>query len=149
MRRNEYDPGMPYDPPPRRRRPLGDEYDDAWAGGDDDDIFDDGAGYSWEDPAHGARRHDLPEPEIPLSRRRYRSRRAYRPPYGRPTYHRDHARYGEYGEYYEKPKRDLSSDTGWYGTGLHIPFWQILILVILGLTAFLVTMLACVSVLTL
>lgn len=148
MRRNEYDPGMPYDPPPRRRRTPGDEYDDAWAGGDEGDTFDDAAGYNWENPAYRTRQDDLSEAELPRARRRSR-RREYSHSYDSPTYHRDRSRYGEYGEYYEKPKRDRLASPVRQESGLPIPFWQILILVILGLAAFLVTVLACVSVLTL
>ena len=142
MRRSDYDPGSPYDPPPRRRQ-LGDEYDDAWAGGDPNDPYDDAAGYTWEDPRDGARHDDNPDLNIPPARRRYRRR--YPPP-DSPSYHRDHAHVGEYGEYYEKPKRTLEPARS---TGLNIPYWQILMLVILGLAAFLVTVLACVSILSL
>jgi hypothetical protein len=144
MRRNDYDPGSPSDPPPRRRRQLGDEYDDAWAGADPNNPNDDGAAYTWEDPRDGARHDDDPDLNIPPARRRYRRR--YPSP-DSPSYHRDRAHIGEYGEYYEKPKqiepRRASS------TGRNIPYWQILMLVILGLVAFLVTVLACVSILNL
>jgi hypothetical protein len=149
MRRNEYDPGAPYDPPPRRRRrQLGDEYDDAWAGGNQNDSFDDAAGYTWEDPRDGARHDEDSGPVVPL-RRRYHRYRTVHPDQNSPTYYRDRAHAGEYGEYTEKAKRgwpapDDSSRTGW-----QIPFWQILILVILGLAAMLATVLACVAILSL
>ncbi len=145
MRRSDYDPGSPYDPPPPRRRRMGDEYDDAWAGGDDNDTFDDAAGYNWEDPRRSAPQDDDIDldPGVPRSRRRYR--RPYPPDSS--SYYRDRAHIGEYGEYYEKPKRMESGRA--YNTGLNIPYWQILMVVILGLAAFLVTVLACVSILNL
>jgi hypothetical protein len=144
MGQDDYDPGAPYDPPPRRRRQLGDEYDDAWAGGDPNDPYDDAAGYTWEDPRDGARHDDDPDLNVPPARRRYRRR--YPPP-NNPTYYRDRAHLGEYGEYYEKPKRIAPEPPT--SSGLNIPYWQILMLVILGLAAFLVTVLACVSILRL
>ncbi len=68
--RYDYDPGTPYDPPPRRRRrpdyKRDSEYDDAWAAADeagdehgDDAIEGLAAGYHWEDdPRYGVRARD-------------------------------------------------------------------------------------------
>ncbi|RPI99757.1 MAG: hypothetical protein EHM39_05965 [Chloroflexi bacterium] len=170
-RRDEYDPGNLDDPRPRRRgRRFEDEYDDAWAGGEEDADWDDPAGSLWENPRQAAR-DEADEDVSPITprRRRYRSRRlssnyydnpATRPDRARrdrydseannsPTYYRDRAHRGEYGEFYEKPKRDLREPSGLPGPLANIPFWQILMLVILGLMAFLAVMLACVSLLTL
>jgi hypothetical protein len=72
--------------------------------------------------------------------------------YGRsPTYYLDRMRRGEYGEYRDKPKRGVSpyeSSPG-QGWGLTIPFWQIMIIVVLALFALLAAALACISVLML
>ncbi len=171
-RRDENDPGDINDPQPRRRgRRFEDEYDDAWAAGDEDADFDDPAGSLWENPQPDAREEEADDKFSPITprRRRFRSRRLssnyYENPatqpdrslrdrsdteaYNSPTYYRDRAHRGEYGEYYEKPKREIREPSGLPGPLANIPYWQILILVILGLMAFLAVMLACVSLLTL
>jgi hypothetical protein len=175
-RRDDYDPGDRNDPLPRRRGRRFDEYDDGWAGGDEDADWDDPAGSLWESPEQGTGSDD-DDAISPISprRRRYRSRRlssnyydnpASRPdrapqsqysdaPYDSRTYHRDRAHRGEYAEYYEdeyaKPKRGRSRpfSLGASSAMLPIPYWQILLLVILGMLAFLAAALACVSILAL
>jgi hypothetical protein len=133
---------------------MADEYDDAWAGGDDDADFDDPAGAMWADPQRGGTPDTSPEVELPpgISPRR-RSRRRMDPAYDRPPdprYHRDRAHRGEYGEYEERPRRDWPMSAPHRSPGgLQIPYWQILLLVILGIVALLAGVLACVSVLAL
>jgi hypothetical protein len=101
-----------------------------------------------EDPAHDTSRADETPGVVPR-RRHYRSRRMSSAYYDSPTYHRDRTHQGEYAEYVDKPKRDWTEPMRQQVPGLHVPYWQILILVILGLVAVLAVALACVSILTL
>ncbi len=153
-----YDPGEPYDgPPPRRRRRdyrHESEEDDAWAAASEDARDADGlsvedlaAGYVWEDRDRYGVDHDAPDDDNAALPRPHRDdpRRYTRSP----SYHRDRARRGEYAEYWgtpapPKPKRERSA-----ASRQDIPFWQILILVILVLFAVLAVTLACASVLAL
>lgn len=172
-RKYDYDPGMPYEPPPYRRRKqrYGAE-DDAWAAASEDAYYDEdfapgelAAGYvDHELDERWARADDddgwTPPPYRGRSRRRsWRDQpRAPRPRYDHrplypdsPTYHRDRARRGEYGMHYDKPKRGapVSTYSPLRERVAGIPFWQILVVVILGIVALLATMLACVSILLL
>lgn len=170
---DDYNSGLPYDPPPRRRRRLS-EQDDAWAAADQDDLADDGveiedlaAGYGWEDRDRYGQEPpddesgDLPPsmatplprrtslPHRPMAAQRYDRDYALR---RGASYHRDQARRGEFGEYYgpvtppaPKPVRKARPDTfTWIPRGL--PYWQVLLLVVLSVVALLACVLACASV---
>ncbi len=202
----DYDPGMPHEPPPRRRRPdykRESDYDDAWAAADDvagdyDDLGagDLAAGYHWQDrrdygpddpdprtaapldptqpprapgeyhPPPRHRAHDAADlgplpPQVDRVRHRRADSPLYRPPLRRGdpdsrSYHRDRARRGEYGEYHgpapvprpSKPKRAPAPGYRHAARGplAGIPFWQIMLVVVLSVIAFLAVAFACVSV---
>lgn len=133
---SQYDPGDLYDSPPSRRRRRAyrreSEFDDAWAAADEDDAYDDAveiedlaAGYLWEDRDRLGMERDTPDDRpvalgpLPPSARRLRARR--RPP-------RD-ARV--------LPERGPASPPN------PLPFWAILLLVILGIGAMIAVGLAC------
>jgi hypothetical protein len=170
MADGDYDPD---DLPPRRarrRRQSFDEYDDAWAAADEEgdfdgdaDIGDYAAGYVDEPRDDRARPYQYPydihdQRTAPAPDRRYDTLRSDRLRRDRiyadsPTYHRDRARRGEYGEFYgapPKPKRDpmrlYAPDAG---GRMNIPFWQILFLVILAMAALMATAVACAAILAL
>ncbi len=133
MGNNEYDPGTPYDPSPRRRRRRREwnEQDDAWAAADEDDFYDDGveiedlaAGYLWDDEKLDPDSPPVPDwhdgenwsPPVERARERSRSRH---PRYNRgaqvdrdnvysrsPTYYRDRMKRGEYGEFHSDNYND-------------------------------------------
>lgn len=176
--RYDHDPGLPYEPPRRRKRreyKRESEYDDAWAAAseagedfDDADIEDFAAGYHWEDrDRYGIEGDPVDEPDIPwqrspraprdLSRDPRSSLRGANPPHRSATYHRDRARRNEYAEYYGPPAspstrtpRKRVAEPVWTGTPARsIPFWQILIVVVMAVFALLATAFACASVLML
>jgi len=140
---SEYDPGDLYEPPPprKRRRPYlrENELDDAWAAAAEDDAFDDAveiedlaAGYVWDDRDRlGVERDsadvpgDLPPGlgPLPPSTRRARPRRRSVSP----------ARSA-----LPRPDREPAPPPG------GLPFWGILILVILAIAALIAVGLACV-----
>jgi hypothetical protein len=151
------DPGDPDEsrsPHLRREYRRDSETDDAWAAADQDqldghgaDIEDLAAGYLWEDDErYGVRQSTTQGPSalgpLPSPARRGRARRDQRPrgaadPAGR---------LGGRETYPGQPRR------GPYpagGPAHHIPYWQVLIIVILGMLALLVTALACAAILTL
>lgn len=97
-------------------------------------------------------------PEVDRMRHRRANSPLYRPPHPREdprnrSYHRDRARRGEYGEYHEprpaKPKRTPAPGQRYSGALAGIPFWQILLVVVLSVMAFLAVALACLSVVAL
>jgi hypothetical protein len=149
------DSGDPYEGrPPRRRQEYrhDSETDDAWAAADQDqshgaDIEDLAAGYLWEDDErYGVRRSTLQEPSdlgpLPPPAYQGRARRTRRPRGAvNPAGWLD----GRQAHPSMPPRGPRLVD----GPARHIPYWQILLIVILGLFALLVTALACVSVLTL
>ena len=177
---SDYDPGTPHDPPPHRRRRQSDsEHDDAWAAADEDDLADPGAdiedlaaGYQWEDRDPHGRERSPDEPiqypydiagdrTAPAGRRRWRAPIPHsartRQRHDRdnvyadsPSYHRDRAKRGEFGEFVDSPRRRRESAPGpMQSLGLTIPYWQILIVVILAIFAVLAAVLACAAVLAL
>lgn len=148
---SNYDPGDLYDPPPRRRRPYGqeNEIDDAWAAADEDDLDDPGAdiedlaaGYHWEErDQYGLGHSDTePAPDLgPLPSRPPR-RGHFRPPVT-PVPSVPARR--------DPGPRRLNAPGRLAPQPFHMPFWQILLLVILGVMALFAVVLAVVSVLTL
>jgi hypothetical protein len=151
---SNHDPGDLYEtPPPRRRRDYTrpDEYDDVWAAADHDDQDDPGAdiedlaaGYHWEDnDGHGVRRRDE-EPAQDLG------------PVTLPPPRRGHFRPPVMPAINGYAPRDLPSrrvtPSGRpvsHARPFRMPFWQILMLVILGVMALFAIVLAVVSVLML
>ena len=127
------------------------EHDRRWT---DDDESD------WTPPPYGRRGRERGYPDEP--RRSYdrkghmerRTRYAGRSPYGdNRTYHRDRASRGEYGTYTDKPKRTSARTDSpaaydaFLGLGSRgIPFWQILMVVILAIAALFAMGLACASI---
>jgi hypothetical protein len=149
------DSGDPYeDRSSRRRREYrrDSETDDAWAAADQDqghgaDIEDLAAGYLWEDDErYGVRQGTLQEPSelgpLPPPAYQGRARRIPRPRgVANPA--------GWLGSRESRPGTPRRGPYPAGGPARHIPYWQILLIVILGLFALLVTALACASVLTL
>ncbi|MBI5959853.1 MAG: hypothetical protein HY866_14020 [Chloroflexi bacterium] len=165
---SDYDPGDLVDPAPRRKRRHFDEVEDVWAAAEEDDLADPGveiedlaAGYHWEDrDRYGledppdptqtnlsapppARRPRTPRGELVSGRtaRRYDRDRLYS---DSPSYQRDQDQRRRTPQRFERPI-DLPSARPQRGRSRGIPFWQILILVILGLTALLAVCLALAS----
>jgi hypothetical protein len=150
-----YDPGDLYEGrPPRRRR----EYrrdsgsDDAWAAADQDqgpgaDIGDLAAGYLWEDDErYGVKGQNVQRPTdlgpLPTPAYQGRARRSQRPRGSASPA----AWLGDRGAYPGRSRRGLSPAGG---PAPHVPYWQVLLVVILGMLALLVAALACASVLAL
>lgn len=171
--RYDYDPGTPYEPPPRRRKrdyKREGEYDDAWAAAEeagdfyaDADAEDFAAGYHWEDrdrygvdggdrthPADWRDTTPLDPRATPLPGHTLRTS----PP---PTYHRDRARRGEFAEYYgtpvppsrrAKPRIPAAPVTPGIPAG-GIPYWQVLAIVVMSVLALLAVGFACAAILLL
>jgi hypothetical protein len=140
--------------PPRRRQDYrrDSESDDAWAAADQDqgpgaDIGDLAAGYLWEDDErYGVKSQNAQRPAdlgpLPPSAYQGRARRGQRPRgFANPA-----SWLGVRGAYPGRSGGGLSPTDS---TARHIPYWQILLMVILGMLALLVVALACASVLTL
>lgn len=154
---NTYDPGDLYESrPPRRRREYRreGESDDAWAAADQDqldgqgaDIEDLAAGYLWEDDErYGVKGQSVQRPAdraaLPPPTYQGRARRSYRPRRASSLT----AWLGGRGASPGSPRRGPSPASG---PVQHIPYWQILLIVTLGMLALLVTVLACAAILTL
>jgi len=151
-----YDPGDLYEGrPPRRRREYRreSESDDAWAAADQDqldgqgaDIEDLAAGYLWEDDErYGVKGHSVQRPADlgPLPPPTYQGHvRRQRP---RSTSSLA-AWLGIRGSSPGSPRRGASPASG---PAPHVPYWQVLLVVTLGMLALLVTVLACAAILTL
>jgi hypothetical protein len=168
---NTYDPGEPYDgPPPRRRRPYRreSEFDDAWAAADEDDVYDDhveiedlAAGYLWEERDRYGVEQDEPasrrQPDLgplpPSAQRFYERRHVSRRNLPHQTVDRDQL-YANSPSYRKSQRNTIdralarldTDDSRLPGVLSHIPFWGILLLVLLGFVALLVAILAFVSV---
>ena len=169
---NTYDPGEPNDgPPPRRRRPYRreSEVDDAWAAADEDDVYDHdveiedlAAGYLWEDrDRYGVEQEDETtsprQPDLgplpPSAQRFYERRHVSR----RKLPHQavDRAQLYANSPSYHKSQRNTFDralarldidESRMPGVLSHLPFWGILLLVLLGFVSLLVAILAFVSV---
>ncbi len=149
---SNHDPGDLYESPPPRRRAYGqdDEYDDVWAAADHDDQDDPGAeiedlaaGYHWQDRDRPGARHpseelDLGPVTLPPPRRGH-----FRPP--------TTPGLNGYAPHRDPGPRRASAPTrraprAW---SFRMPFWQILMLVILAVMALFAIVLAVVSILML
>ncbi|MBN1565222.1 MAG: hypothetical protein JXA10_15360 [Anaerolineae bacterium] len=170
MTNDDYDPGPLYEPPSyRRRRQSRGEQDDAWAAADEEDFYDDGAdiedyaaGYVDHERTRQQERADAPENwqdgeqwSSSVNRARARGQYPRRANYDRdavygrsPTHYRDRMKRGEYGEYHTAHRAPYESASG-SKRGLHIPFWQVLLIVSLVLGALLAAALACITILLL
>lgn len=133
-RRYDDDDGSDWTPPPYSRRMRARDY-----------------------PADRRSRHEREPRSGRKPRADARSRYERRSPYGdNRTYHRDRASRGEYGEYHgeypAKSKRELTrtdypAEYGLLGNMRGIPFWQILLVVVLAVFALFAAALACASIL--